>query len=92
MTIMSKTTMGCWEEMAAYLFPAHAHFVPMVAKALQEAVEAEQDRCAKIAESFGKEFRENPDFADIKGPNAAYFISTHIRALRRPLRSSGGIK
>lgn len=89
MTTMSDTTVGCWEKMAAYLFPAHAHFQSMVAKALQEAVEAEQDRCAKIAESFGREFRANPEFVK-DAPTAAYFISTNIRALRRPLSITQG--
>lgn len=79
-------SLGSWNAMAAELFPAHAHFVPMVAKALHDAVQAEQDRCAKIAEGFWKE--KDPELEKISPSTMAYYISTNIRALRRPLRVS----
>lgn len=83
MSIMSDTTVGCWDRMAEHLFPAHAHFQSMVAAALKEAVEAEQDRCAKIAEYFWKE--KNDPLLPKSDPHTAYYISTNIRALRRPI-------
>jgi hypothetical protein len=82
-----KTHAGCWEEMAETLFPTHvparAQFVERIAKALKEAVEAEQDRCAKIAEYVWE--KKDPMTADFTTTGAAYWISTNIRALRRPL-------
>lgn len=86
----TNISLGNWNAMAAELFPAHQHFIPMVAKALHDAVQAEQDRCAQIAESFWKE--KDPENEKHKPSTIAYYISTNIRALRRPLRTRSHVR